>query len=77
MDVKSTFLNEVISEEVFVKQTPGFEDLKHHGHVYKHNKSLYGLKQAPRAWYDRLSNFLIKNNFKRGQVDTTLFIRTL
>ena len=40
-------------------------------------KSLYGLKQAPRAWYDRLSNFLIKNDFKRGQVDTTLFRRTL
>jgi len=40
-------------------------------------KSLYGLKQALRAWYDRLSNFLIKNDFKRGQVDTTLFGRTL
>ena len=35
------------------------------------------MKQAPRAWYDRLSNFLIKNDFKRGQVDTTLFGRTL
>ena len=38
---------------------------------------MYGQKQAPRAWYDRLSNFLIENNFKRGQVDTTLFRRTL
>jgi len=46
-------------------------------HVYKLKKSLYGLKQAPRAWYDRLSNFLIKNDCKRGQVDTTLFRRTL
>jgi len=35
------------------------------------------LKQAPIAWYDRLSNFLIKNDFKRGQVDATLFRRTL
>jgi len=77
MDVKSTFLNGVILEEVFVKQPPGFEDLKYPDHVYKLKKSLYGLKQAPRAWYDRLSNFLIKNDFKRGQVDTTLFRRTL
>jgi len=77
MDVKSAFLNGVISEEVFVKQPPGFEDLKHPGHVYKLKKSLYGLKQAHKAWYDRLSNFLIKNDFKRGQVDTTLFRRTL
>ena len=77
MDVKSAFLNGVISEEVFIKQPPGFEDLKHPNHVYKLKKSLYGLKQAPRAWYDRLSNFLIENDFKRGQVDTTLFRRTL
>jgi len=77
MDVKSVFLNGVICEEVFVKQPPGFEDLKHPDYVYKLKKSLYGLKQAPRAWYDRLSNFLIKNDFKRGQVDTTLFKKTL
>jgi len=77
MDVKSAFLNGVIEEEVFVKQPPGFEDIKHPDHVCKLKKSLYGLKQAPRAWYDRLSNFLIKNDFKRDQVDTTLFKRTL
>jgi len=77
MDVKSAFLNGVISEEVFVKQPPSFEDLKHPDHVYKLKKTRYGLKQAPRAWYDRLGNFLIKSDFKRGQVDTTLFRRTL
>ena len=77
IDVKSAFLNGVIEEEVYVKQPPGFEDIKYPDHVFKLKKSLYGLKQAPRAWYDRLSNFLIKNDFKRGQVDTTLFRRTL
>jgi hypothetical protein len=75
MDIKSAFLNGVISEEVFVKQPPGFEDLKHADHVYKLKKSFYGREQAPRAWYDRLSNFLIKSDFKRGRVDTTLFRR--
>jgi len=77
MDVKSAFLNGVISEEVYVKQLPGFEDLKNPDFVYKQKKSLYGLKKAPRVWYDKLSNFLIENDFKRGQVDTTLFRRTL
>jgi len=48
MDVKSVFLNGVISEDVFVKQPPGIEDLKHPDHVYKLKKSLYGLKQAPK-----------------------------
>ena len=36
---------------------------------------LYGLKQAPGAWYDRLSKFLLNNNFSRDNVDTTLFIK--
>ncbi|GKB92681.1 retrovirus-related pol polyprotein from transposon TNT 1-94 [Tanacetum coccineum] len=38
-------------------------------------KLLYGLKQAPRAWYDMLSSFLISNDFSKGLVDPTLFIR--
>ena len=68
MDIKSAFLNGVISEEVFVKKPPGFEDLKHPDHVYKLKKSLYGLKQAPRAWYDRLSNFLLKMILKEDRL---------
>ena len=46
MDVKSTFLNGFINEEVYISQPPDFEDHKHPYHVYKLKKSLYGLKQA-------------------------------
>ncbi|KAK0594664.1 hypothetical protein LWI29_010466 [Acer saccharum] len=35
----------------------------------------YGLKQAPRAWYERLTQFLVDNNYTRGSVDKTLFIK--
>jgi len=49
MDVESAFLNGVISEEVYAKQPPGFEDLKNSNYVFKLKKSLYGLKQAHRA----------------------------
>jgi len=38
-------------------------------------KALYGLKQAPQAWYERLSKFMVSNGFKKGIVDTTLFIK--
>jgi hypothetical protein len=48
MDVKNAFLNGVISEEVYVKQPPGFKDLKHPEYVFKLKKSFYGLKQAPK-----------------------------
>ena len=77
MDVKSAFLNGFISEDIYVKQPPGFENHISPNHVYKLNKALYGLKQAPRAWYDRLSGFLLENDFIRGKMDSTLFIKTL
>jgi hypothetical protein len=49
MDVKSAFLNILISEDVSIKQPHGFEDSVHLDYVFKLKKSLYGLKQAPRA----------------------------
>ena len=74
MDVKSSFLNGFISEEVYVKQPPSFENETFSHHVFNLSKALCGLKQAPRAWYERLISFLLKNGFERGKVDTTLFI---
>ncbi|KAH9648550.1 Integrase catalytic domain-containing protein [Citrus sinensis] len=75
MDVKSAFLNGYILEEVYVKQPPGFENEKFSNYVYKLLKALYGLKQAPRAWYDKLKNFLLENDFSMGKADTTLFVK--
>ena len=74
MDIKNIFLNGNITEEVYVEQTPEFENYKLPNHVFKLKKVLYGLKQAPRAWYEKSSSFLIKNNLIRGNVDKTLFI---
>ena len=42
--------------------------------MYYLDKALYGLKQAPRAWYDKLAQFLLKNGYRRGVIDKTLFI---
>jgi hypothetical protein len=44
MDVKSTFLNGVIQEEVYVRQPPDFNSPKYLDRVYKLSKALYGLK---------------------------------
>ncbi|GJZ43462.1 retrovirus-related pol polyprotein from transposon TNT 1-94 [Tanacetum coccineum] len=75
MDVKTSFLNGELKEEVYVSQPEGFVDPDHLTHVYRLKKALYGLKQAPRAWYDTLSRFLLDNNFSKGAVDPTLFTR--
>ncbi|GJZ31737.1 integrase, catalytic region, zinc finger, CCHC-type containing protein [Tanacetum coccineum] len=74
MDVKTTFLNGELKEEVYVSQPEGFVDPNHPIHVYRLKKDLYDLKQAPRAWYDALSRFLLDNKFSKGiPVDQTRF----
>ncbi|GJT55122.1 retrovirus-related pol polyprotein from transposon TNT 1-94 [Tanacetum coccineum] len=75
MDVKTAFLNGILHEEVYVSQPDGFVDQDNLNHVYKLKKALYGLKHAPRAWYDLLSKFLLSQEFSKGTMDPTLFIK--
>ncbi|GJW28495.1 putative ribonuclease H-like domain-containing protein [Tanacetum coccineum] len=75
MDVKSAFLYGKIEEEVYVCQPLGFEDPNFPDRVYKVEKALYGLHQAPRAWYETLSTCLLDNEFQRGKIDKSLFIK--
>nr|GEW90759.1 copia protein [Tanacetum cinerariifolium] len=72
MDVKTTFLNGLLKEEVYVAQSDGFIDPNHPEKVYRLRKYLYGLMQAPRAWYDELSNFQMSKGFMKGIIDPTL-----
>ena len=76
MDVKTTFLNRCLNEEVYVEQPKGFdfEDPHKPAEVYKLRKALYRLKQAPRAWYDR-SSHLLTRSYTRGSVCKTLFVK--
>nr|GEZ21841.1 retrovirus-related Pol polyprotein from transposon TNT 1-94 [Tanacetum cinerariifolium] len=75
MDVKTAFLNGNLREKVYVSQPDGFVDTHNPNHVYKLKKALYGLKQAPREWYDMLSSSLISQDFYKGSMDPTMFIR--
>jgi hypothetical protein len=58
MDVKSSFLNGFLEEEVYVKQPPGDDIDGREDKVYRLNKGLYGLKQTPRVWYKRIDEYL-------------------
>nr|GEU73877.1 retrovirus-related Pol polyprotein from transposon TNT 1-94 [Tanacetum cinerariifolium] len=65
MDVKITFLNGPLKEEVYVAQPDGFVNPDHPDKVYRLRKVLYRLTQAPRAWYDEFSQFLMSKGFTK------------
>jgi hypothetical protein len=46
MDVKTTFLNENLEEDIYMIQPKGFVDPNNVGKIYKLKKSIYGLKQS-------------------------------
>ena len=50
MDVKTTFLNGNLTDDVYMTQPEGFIDPKNVGKICKLQKSIYGLKQASRSW---------------------------
>ena len=75
MDVKSTFLNGELEEQVYIEQPKGFLLLEKEDYVCRVKKALYGLKQAPRAWYACLDRYLHKQGFKKGTADSNLYVQ--
>eukprot|EP00253_Pinus_taeda_P003508 PITA_03508 len=75
MDVKSTFLNGDLEEEVYIKQPDGFILGNDPNLVCRLKKTLYGLKQAPRAWYYQLDKYLHQQVFSKGSVDSNIYLK--
>ncbi|GJR92667.1 retrovirus-related pol polyprotein from transposon TNT 1-94 [Tanacetum coccineum] len=77
MDVKITFLNGELKEEVYVSQPEGFVDQDNPSHVYKLRKALYSLKQAPRACNTvdtpMVEKSKLDEDLQGKQVDSTLY----
>ena len=68
MDMKTTFLNGVVKDKVYVEQPLGFETHDRQSHVCKWEKALYRLKQVPRTWYGRIDSFLMSLDFTKSKV---------
>ncbi|CAL9010595.1 unnamed protein product [Prunus brigantina] len=75
LDVKSAFLNGVLSEEVYVDQPSGFVIQGSEDKVYRLKKALYGLKQAPRAWYEEINSYFTRAGFHRSLSEATLYTK--
>ena len=77
MDVKTTFLNGVIEEEVYVEHPQGFETHDSQSHVCRLKKALYGLKKASRAWYNRIEIFLMSLGFAKIKADSNMYFKVV
>jgi len=75
LDVKLTFLNGELEEEVYVNQPLGFEIKGKEEYVYKLDKALYGLKQAPRAWNKKIDSFLVQQGFLKCVTEHGIYCR--
>jgi hypothetical protein len=73
MDVKTTFLNGEIEEEVYIEKPEGFVIHDKRSHVCRLKKALYGLKQAPHTWYEKMDGFLMSLGFNKSVVDPNLY----
>ena len=72
-DVKKTFLNAKIQEEVYIEQPDGFVIHEKESHVCRLKKALYGLKQAHRAWYEKIDGYLMSLGFNKSVDDPNLY----
>lgn len=75
LDVKTTFLNGDIKEEVYVRQPEGFVKEGQENLVYRLFKVLYGLRQAPRAWYSKLNSCLESLGFVRCPYEHVVYTK--
>jgi hypothetical protein len=77
MDVKTTFLNGVIEEEVYIDKPQGFEVEDRKYHVCRLKKALYRLKQAPRSWYGHIDNFFMSLGFTKSKEYSNLYFKVM
>jgi len=73
MDVKTTFLNDMIEEEVYIEKLEGFETFNRDSHVCQLKRAPYGLKQAPCAWYTSIDIYFTGLVFTKIEADANLY----
>ena len=73
MDVKTTFLNGNLEEEVYMKQPEGFSFSEGEHLVCKFKKSIYGLKQASHQWYLKFHEVITSFDFEENIMDQCIY----
>ena len=76
LDVRTTFLNADVEEDVFVKMALGFETNDKEGValLMKLKKSLYGLRQSPKNWFGTMDVELAAIGFRPRKSDPCVYV---
>jgi hypothetical protein len=75
MNVKTTFLNGDLLENVYMAQPKVFT-VKGKEHMRCHlRKSIYGLKQASRQWYLKFDEHIRSFDFKENEEDNCIYVK--
>ena len=75
MDVKKTFLNGDLDEEIYMEQPKEFSATGQERKACKLVKSLYGLKQAPEQWHEKFENIMMSQGFKIDEYDKFVYVK--
>ena len=67
MDVKTTFLNDYLEDNIYIMQLDGFITEGQEHMVCKLHKSIYGLKQASRSWNKRFDQVIKSLSFDQNE----------
>nr|GEV36936.1 zinc finger, CCHC-type [Tanacetum cinerariifolium] len=73
MDVKTSFLNGDLDEEVSMKQPEGFVMPGNEHKVCKLVNLLYGLKQAPKWWHKKFDEVVLSISFHLNQFEKCVY----
>lgn len=75
MDVKATFLNGDLNEEVYVQQPEGFMTSGNARLACKLRKSIYGLKEASRKWYLKFYEAVTSLGLEENKFDQCIYLK--
>ncbi|GKD18677.1 zinc finger, CCHC-type containing protein, partial [Tanacetum coccineum] len=73
IDLKTSFLNGDLDEEVYMKQPEGFVMPGNEHKVCKLVKSLYGLKQAPKQCHQKFDEVILSSGFHLNQSEKCVY----
>ena len=81
MGVVSAYLYGSLDSEIYMKLPEGFKLPEactlnsREQYSIRLNKSLYGLKQSGRMWYNRLSEYVLKEGYKNDLICPCIFMK--